>query len=79
METKICSKCNEEKNNSDFNKCSRNKSGLRVECKSCQKKYYIQNSEKVKTGRKKRYSENSDKELNKNKRQPSSTGKKSSN
>ena len=34
METKICSKCNEEKKNCEFNKNQRNKSGLRAECKS---------------------------------------------
>jgi hypothetical protein len=67
METKICCKCKEEKNNSEFNKSSRNKSALRGECKSCQKKYYSQNSEKLKKRRKDRYSENSTEELDKNK------------
>lgn len=66
-ETKVCCKCKEEKYNSDFNKSSRNNSGLRGECKSCQKIYYNQNSEKLKTRRKERYSENTYKELDKNK------------
>lgn len=67
IETKVCCKCKEEKYNSDFNKSSRNNSGLRGECKSCQKIYYNQNSEKLKTRRKERYSENRYEELGKNK------------
>jgi hypothetical protein len=67
METKVCCKCKEEKSNSEFNKSSRNKCSLRGECKSCQKKYYNQNSEKLKKRRKERYSENSYEELNNNK------------
>jgi hypothetical protein len=37
METKICSKCKEEKNVCEFNKEKHNKSGLRSECKLCRK------------------------------------------
>jgi hypothetical protein len=66
-ETKVCCKCKKEKNNSEFNKSTRNKSSLRGECKSCQKKYYNQNSEKLKKRRKERYSENTTEELDKNK------------
>lgn len=67
METKTCCKCKEEKKNSDFNKSSRNKSGLRGECKQCQISYYFNNSELLKKRRKERYLENSVIELNINK------------
>lgn len=67
METKICSKCNEEKKNCEFNKNQRNKSGLRSECKKCQINYYINNKEKLKKRRKERYLESPIMELNRNK------------
>lgn len=63
METKICSKCKEDKNVWEFNKSNRNKSGLRAECKNCQVNYYVNNRESVKKRRKERYSENRVKEL----------------
>ncbi len=67
MEIKTCSKCKEKKDVCDFNKSSRNESGLRGECKNCQKQYYNQNVEKLKKRRKERYSEKSDEELTRNK------------
>lgn len=67
METKICSRCKEEQNICEFNKSSRNKSGLRAECKKCQIKYYRNNDEIIKKRRKERYLENNVKELNRNK------------
>ena len=62
METKKCSKCHTEKPLSMFSKCSRNKDGLRFSCKECQKKYYSQNSEKIKSKSKKYYHDNIEKE-----------------
>lgn len=37
METKVCSKCKEEKEVCEFNKNSHNKTGYRSNCKSCDK------------------------------------------
>ena len=68
MDTKICSKCKEIKDVSNFNKSNRNKSGLRAECKKCQNNYYKHNTEKIKNRRKERYIENADKELVRNKK-----------
>lgn len=62
METKICSKCKEDKLICEFSYSSRNKNGLRAECKECQKKYYIINSEKLKKRRVDRYYEDTEKE-----------------
>jgi hypothetical protein len=67
METKICSKCGEDKEVCMFNKNKRNKSGLRAECKKCQFEYYTINSDKLKERRKERYLENTLIELNRNK------------
>jgi RecJ-like exonuclease len=67
METKICSKCKGKKDVCNFNKSSRNKNGLRGECKECQIKYYLNNNETLKKRRKERYFENTVKELNRNK------------
>jgi hypothetical protein len=68
METKICSKCKEEKNVCEFNKEKRNKSGLRSECKLCRKltrkiNYEINrpNILEVKEYRKKYYQNNKNK------------------
>jgi len=51
METKVCSKCNIEKNFEDYNKCARVKDGRKAECRMCQKiyskKYRITNKEKI--------------------------------
>lgn len=40
METKICFKCKEEKNISNFSKGSRNKDGLQAHCKECSSLLY---------------------------------------
>ena len=51
METKICSKCKEEKLYCEFNKSTHKIDGLRSECKVCQnflaKKYREKNREKI--------------------------------
>lgn len=62
MVTKICSKCGEDKLICEFSYSSRNKNGLRGECKECQKKYYLINSEKLKKRRVDRYHEDTEKE-----------------
>lgn len=52
METKVCSKCKEEKDLGEFTKCSRRKDGRNYSCKKCKNtmgaKYYIKNKEKIK-------------------------------
>lgn len=52
METKVCSKCNIEKEITNFNKMSKVKCGVRSYCRECQKieskKYRINNKEKIK-------------------------------
>jgi hypothetical protein len=62
METKICSKCKEEKDVCEYNKITSNKSGLRSECKLCRKKqkkiFYQNNKLKILENKKKYYSEN---------------------
>jgi hypothetical protein len=72
MEVKICCRCKIEKEYSDFNISKRNKSGLRGECRECQKLIYSNNSDYYKEKRKKRYSENPKKELIRNKKYYSS-------
>ena len=67
MKTKICSKCLIDKPYSDFNKSSRNKNGKRAECKSCQNKYYVKNSELIRSQRVKRYNDDPNSELSRNK------------
>jgi len=62
MDTKVCCKCKKLKNTCEFSFSKRNKNGLRGECKECQKKYYIINSEKLKSRRIERYNENTEKE-----------------
>jgi len=53
MVTKICSKCDIEKQLSDFNKMSKIKCGVRSYCRECQKieskKYRLKNKEKIKS------------------------------
>jgi len=68
METKICSKCKIEKKYSEYNASSRNKNGIRYECRECQKKSYLCNVDNYRDKRKKRYSDNTKKELERNKR-----------
>jgi len=52
METKVCSICLIEKELSEFNACSRVKSGKRSDCRECQKKsskeYKLKNKERIK-------------------------------
>lgn len=59
METKICSKCKIEKKVCEFNKEKRNKSGLKSECKLCQKiikkTHYNVNKDKILENKKKYY------------------------
>lgn len=40
MDIKICSRCKQEKDISEFNKEKKNKDGLYVYCRDCQHKYY---------------------------------------
>jgi hypothetical protein len=62
MAHKICTKCKQDKELSEFNKCSRVKDGHKAECRDCQKKgkkvyddnhpnhnhdYYTENTEKI--------------------------------
>ena len=47
METKICSKCKEDKNICEFNKSPSNKDGLVSFCKKCRRINYLNNKEKV--------------------------------
>jgi len=47
MNTKICSRCKEEKDHFEFNKCSKEKSGLKPECRSCGKLYRKINNKKI--------------------------------
>jgi hypothetical protein len=68
METKICSQCNLDKNLTEFNVSSRNKTGYRCECRECQKKIYSTKSDYYKQKRKERYKKNSNKELDQNKK-----------
>lgn len=65
---KLCCRCKIEKPTSEFSLSKRNKSGLRSECKNCQKLVYQQKSEYYKEKRKERYSINSEKELIRNKK-----------
>lgn len=64
METKVCSKCNLEKELTDFNKMSKVKCGVRSQCRECQttlsKKYRTENKEKIKEYNTKWNSENKD-------------------
>jgi hypothetical protein len=68
METKVCCKCKIEKSYSDFNISKRNKSGIRGECRDCQKLIYLNKSEYYKEKRKQRYLQNPKKELSRNRK-----------
>ena len=63
---KVCTKCNEEKNLTEFGKKKTGKDGLASACKECRnasmKKHYQENAEKIKAQRKKHYQENAEKE-----------------
>jgi hypothetical protein len=47
MPTKKCSECNIDKDISEFNKNSRNKSGYKSKCRDCEHLYYLRNREKI--------------------------------
>jgi len=68
METKICSKCGEEKNISDYRECKRRgKETIRGECLMCEKKYrieyYYKNNTDIRAKARKFYKENKESEL----------------
>ena len=67
METKVCSKCNIEKELSNFRKRKDSKDGFRTECKQCSylvwKKYRDNNDEKIKDQKRKEYVDNREKIL----------------
>ena len=70
METKICSKCKEEKEVCEFNKRNNSKDTLQSWCKIClteyRKKYKEDNKEKIKNYHKKYYEKNVDKIIEQN-------------
>lgn len=47
METKICTRCKEEKSFNMFSKAKKGKFGLRATCKSCDSHYHFSNKEKI--------------------------------
>jgi len=65
MKTKICTKCNKEKDVDLFGKHKKTKSGLRSHCKECEKEYAkkwnLNNPEKVKENDKKWHLNNPEK------------------
>lgn len=58
---KKCTKCNIEKELSDFSKNKSSKDGLRPSCKSCVKEYYKSNADTIKEYNKEHYKANADK------------------
>jgi hypothetical protein len=56
--TKKCSKCNEVKHVSNFDKKLSCSSGIRSECKDCRRLYRIDNKEKIKQQQKLHYNKN---------------------
>ncbi len=48
MRMKVCSKCKEEKNVNEFYKQKRSKDGLSYRCRDCNKRYKIDNADKLK-------------------------------
>ena len=67
METKVCSKCNLEKELPNFRKRKDSKDGFRTECKECSyivwKNYRDNNDEKIKDQKRKEYVDNREKIL----------------
>jgi len=63
MKTKICSKCNIERDVCEFGKSNKTKNGLRSECKSCRKNFALLNKEKISEYQKKYYNINRDKKI----------------
>lgn len=66
-QTKCCSKCKEEKPVSEFSKTKKGKYGVGSRCKSCDKCYRVENSEKIKQNRIYHYKHNKDYILQKSK------------
>ena len=66
MEKKVCTKCNKEKNLTEYHKDRSTKDGHTFACKECasahRKKYYQENPEKEKAYQRKYYQENPEKE-----------------
>lgn len=58
---KVCSKCKEEKDVSEFGTRNRNKSKLRSQCKSCEKEYRDANKDKAKERQRINYIKNKEK------------------
>ena len=62
---KVCYSCKQSKNKSEFSKHNQKKDGLDPNCKSCRnakaKKYYQDNSEKIKAARQEYYENNREK------------------
>lgn len=58
---KRCSKCGKEKNIVNFSKCNKVKSGLKAECKECEKIYRLKHQEKHKQYMKEYYQNNKEK------------------
>lgn len=58
---KRCTKCNEEKDLTEFIKHPKAKDGLNPSCKVCRKKYYNQNKERIISQQKEWYENNKDK------------------
>ena len=71
MKTKICCRCNLDKELTNFGKHKRSKDGFRYECNDCRslesKKYREENPEKIINIRKKSYNLNKEKVLNRSK------------
>ena len=63
MKTKICSnpKCKKEKPLSEFSKDKYQLDGFKIQCKPCDKVYYLENKEKINKQHKKYYEENKEK------------------
>jgi len=64
---KLCNRCKETKNYTEFNKNKSNKDGYHYYCKSCRSKERINNFEKIKIQQKEYYEKNKDELLLKNK------------
>lgn len=63
----MCSKCKVLKELTDFHNCSRSKDGLKSSCKECNKKFSIENKERISTQKKEYYLKNKEYIDNRNK------------
>lgn len=61
MDIRKCSKCGKIKSISNFSKCNKVKSGLKAECKDCEKIYRLKHQEEHKQYMKKYYQNNKEK------------------